>query len=42
MVLLRLGLLCIALAAALAATLVGVLAALVLAGSLALLRRVAG
>ena len=38
----RIGLLFIATAAALVAVLVGVLAAIVLAGSLALLRRVAG
>ncbi len=42
MVLLRLGILSIALTVALAAVLVGVLAALVLTGSFALLRRVAG
>ena len=42
MVLLRLGILSITLTVALAAVLVGVLAALVLTGSFALLRRVAG
>lgn len=42
MLLVRLGLGSIALAAALTAVLVGILAALVLAGSLALLRRLAG